>query len=97
MQQEKIIHDYTLKIGSSVRKWRSLKGVKQVALAGQLRLSGAALSNIENDITVPNLRQVEDIARSLDISIDMLLQGPEQIMQRYVQEKGQVYSFPLSL
>lgn len=76
---------YTFKIGMYVRKWRSLKGIKQKVLAGDLNLSDAALSNIENDITIPNLRQVEDIARSLDITIDMLLHGPEVMLEKYQQ------------
>ena len=75
--------EYTCNIGTFVRKWRDLKGIKQKALASQLRLSEAALSNIENDITIPNLHQVEDIARSLNISIDMLLYGPERIVSKY--------------
>ena len=76
--------EYTFKIGTYIRKWRSLKGIKQKSLASQINLSNAALSNIENDITIPNLRQVEEIARSLDISIDMLLHGPEVIVKRYL-------------
>jgi transcriptional regulator with XRE-family HTH domain len=78
--------EYNLKIGSSTRKWRHIKGIKQKHLARLLHLSAAAVSNIENDITVPSLRQVEDIARCLDISIEMLLYGPEQLINKY-QEK----------
>ena len=77
---------YTFKIGTYVRKWRSVKGIKQNDLACRLNLSGAALSHIENDITIPNLRQVEDIAITLGISIEMLLQGPEFILTKYQQQ-----------
>lgn len=77
---------YTFKIGTYVRKWRIIKGIKQNQLASLLNLSAPALSYIENDITVPNLRQVENIARSLDITIDMLLLGPENILERYQQQ-----------
>lgn len=69
----------TYKIGSSVRMWRNLKGKKQKVLAREIKLSAAALSNIENDITIPNLKQVQTIANSLDISIEMLLSGPQII------------------
>lgn len=76
-------NEYSFKIGGNVRKWRGVKGIKQNQLASRLNLSAPALSYIENDITIPNLRQVENIARSLEISIDMLLYGPEAILNNY--------------
>ena len=88
MRNKENVAEHTFKIGSYVRQWRSLKGIKQSYLATQLQLSNAALSNIENDLTIPNLRQVENIARHLDISIDMLLHGPEVIVNRYRIQTG---------
>ena len=67
------------KIGMSVRKWRNLKGKKQSTLANEIHLSAASLSNIENDLTIPNLKQIHDIAVSLEITIEMLLCGPKII------------------
>lgn len=70
--------DYKIRIGANVRKWRNLKSIKQKQLASSLQLSEAAVSNIENDITNVNLRQLEDIADALDISIEQLLNDPEE-------------------
>ncbi|HMJ47892.1 MAG TPA: helix-turn-helix transcriptional regulator [Ferruginibacter sp.] len=73
-------YDYKFKIGENVRKWRILQGVKQKELAARLNLSEAAVSNIENDISVPTLHHVEDIATALGISISILLMDPQQIL-----------------
>jgi len=73
-------YDYKFKIGGNVRKWRILQGIKQKDLASKLNLSEAAVSNIENDISVPTLHHVEDIASALGISISILLMDPQQIL-----------------
>lgn len=71
---------YKFKIGSNVRKWRIIQGLKQKDMAFKLNLSEAAVSNIENDISVPTLDHVEDIAEALGISISILLLDPQQII-----------------
>ncbi|MFM7710151.1 MAG: helix-turn-helix domain-containing protein [Ferruginibacter sp.] len=67
-----------LKIGSYIRKWRNIKDIKQKDLASALRLSEAAMSNIENDMTDLNLSQIEDIAITLDITMEQLFANPEE-------------------
>src|SRR5205085_10835976 len=47
-------------------------------LAMSLQLSEAAISNIENDITDISLRQLEDIATAIDISIEQLFNDPQE-------------------
>ena len=73
-------YDYKFKIGENVRKWRILQGIKQKELAARLSMSEGAVSNIENDISVPTLHHVEDIADALGISISILLMDPQQIL-----------------
>jgi len=70
--------EYKLKIGANVRKWRNLKSIKQKQLALALNLSEAAVSNIENDITNINLKQLEDIANAIDVPVQQLLNDPEE-------------------
>ena len=67
-----------LKIGSNIRKWRSLKNIKQKDLARALCLSEAAISNIENDKMNITVRQLSAIAATLDISILYLFSDPVQ-------------------
>ena len=74
--------EYKLRIGANVRKWRNLKSIKQKQLAMSLNLSEAAVSNIENDITNINMRQLEDIAKAIDVSVVQLLNDPEESYQQ---------------
>jgi transcriptional regulator with XRE-family HTH domain len=78
----------TLRIGSNVRKWRNLKSIKQKQLASSLNLSEAAVSNIENDLTNINLRQLEAIARAIDVSVAQLLNDPEEQYNGEINEQG---------
>lgn len=76
-QTTSIPREYKIKIGANVRKWRNLKSIKQKQLARTLNLSEAAMSNIENDLTNINLRQLEDIANAIDVTVEQLLSDPE--------------------
>lgn len=67
-----------LKIGSNIRKWRSMKDMKQKDLAAALQLSEAAVSNMENDQTDFSLSQLEDIALTLEIDIEQLFCDPRE-------------------
>lgn len=78
MKRKSLDREYKLKIGHNVRKWRNLKGIKQKELAMSLQLSEAAISNIENDVTDISLRQLEDIATAIDISIEQLFNDPQE-------------------
>ncbi len=66
-----------LKIGSHIRKWRGVKDMKQKELAAALRISEAAVSNMENDMTDLTLSQLEDIALALEIDIEQLFSDPQ--------------------
>jgi transcriptional regulator with XRE-family HTH domain len=68
--------EYKMKIGANVRKWRGIKGLKQKDLAEKIHLTEGALSNIENDISVPTIHQIEDIADALEINFFQLFSDP---------------------
>lgn len=67
-----------LRIGTNIRKWRNIKEVKQKDLASGLKMSEAAISNIENDLTDVSLSQLEDISVILDINIEQLFFDPQE-------------------
>jgi len=69
-----------MRIGSTIRKWRNIKEIKQKDLAAALRMSEAAISNIENDLTDVTLSQIEDIAVTLDITIEKLFSDPQDAL-----------------
>ncbi|MEI2747458.1 MAG: helix-turn-helix transcriptional regulator [Ferruginibacter sp.] len=69
-----------LKVGANIRKWRNIKEIKQKELATALRLSEAAISNIENDLTDVTLSQLENISYTLDIPVENLLADPQETL-----------------
>jgi transcriptional regulator with XRE-family HTH domain len=82
MKTKKNIDGYErLKIGSNIRKWRTLKDIKQKDLAESLKLSEAAISNLENDLTDITLSQLEDISLAIDVPVETLFLDPQEQMQ----------------
>jgi transcriptional regulator with XRE-family HTH domain len=71
-----------IKIGTNIRKWRSIKEMKQKDLAHGLRMSEAAVSNLENDLTDITLSLLEDIAIVLDIELEQLFSDPQEMVEK---------------
>lgn len=71
-----------IKVGANIRKWRNMKEMKQKDLAHGLRMSEAAVSNLENDLTDITLSQLEDIAIVLDIEVEQLFSDPQEIVEK---------------
>jgi len=82
-----------IKVGSNIRKWRSIKEVKQKDLAHGLRLSEAAVSNLENDLTDITLSQLEDIAIVLDIEVEQLFSDPQEMVEKKYTDAEQEKKF----
>lgn len=81
MKKEKNASGYArLRIGSNIRRWRNIKEIKQKDLAAALRLSEAAISNIENDLTDVTLSQIEDISVTLDVPVEYLFTDPQETL-----------------
>ena len=64
--------DMTL-IGNRIRKAREKKGLTQMKLAEFVDLSTIAIFNIESGKSSPNLKNIIQIARVLEVSIDALV------------------------
>ncbi len=77
---KKIGENYSLYIGTNIRKWRELKGIKQDRLATQLGITKAALSNIENNKTDISLHRIEQIANCLDLEVMKLFANPLDLL-----------------
>lgn len=69
---------YKLNVGENILYWRRLKGMKQEELAKKVGISPAALSNIENGSSKPDIERIEDIAEALGVEPNQLLQHPQQ-------------------
>ena len=77
-KKNELTENNRLRVGSNIRKWRNIKEVKQKQLAAALNLSEAAISNIENDITDVTLSQIENIASTLDITVEQIFTNPQE-------------------
>ena len=79
-----------IKIGNNIRKWRGMNDIKQKDLANALKMSEAAVSNIENDMSEITLSQLEDIAITLEIYIAHLFSDHHDV----VKEKNYINAAP---
>jgi len=79
-----------IKIGTHIRKWRNIKDVKQKELAKALRVSEAAISNLENDLTDITLSQIEDISIALNVPFEDLFTDPQEAIHKYSEQSKEV-------
>ena len=82
-----------IKVGANIRKWRNMKEMKQKDLAHGLRMSEAAVSNLENDLTDITLSQLEDIAIVLDIEVEQLFSDPQEMVVKKYSDAEQEKKF----
>ena len=82
-----------IKIGANIRKWRNIKEMKQKDLAHGLRMSEAAVSNLENDLTDITLSLLEDIAIVLDIEVEQLFSDPQEMVEKKYTDAEQEKKF----
>ena len=64
----------------NIRQKRELAGLSQAALAGQMGVARSAVANWETEVALPRVRQLPDLARALNCSIDELFVPPEQVV-----------------
>jgi transcriptional regulator with XRE-family HTH domain len=69
-----------LSIGNNIRKWRNLKGVKQIDLARQIDVSKTTLSKIENDKQQASIPRLQKIATCLKIKTTHLFSDPSDLL-----------------
>ena len=82
-----------IKVGANIRKWRNMKEMKQKDLAHGLRMSEAAVSNLENDLTDITLSQLEDIAIVLDVEVEQLFSDPQEMVEKKYTDAEQEKKF----
>ena len=66
-------------IGDKIRKVRELKGYKQEYVADQLGMSVTAYGNLERGDSSPSFDRLEEIAKVLEVSVQDILNIPEQL------------------
>ena len=63
--------------GKRIRQYRLLAGLTQSALAEKLNVSSQAISSWENSLTQPDIENLYNLARLLNISVDDLMHSEE--------------------
>ena len=79
-----------MNIGEKIRKVRELKGFKQEYVAGKLGLSVTAYGNIERNESSLSFDRLEEIARVLEVSVQDILNIPEQFNVHSIVNSQQI-------
>lgn len=61
------------RLGETIKRLRTERGVSQHALAAEAGLTASYLSLLENGKRSPSLRTVDDIASALDVPLEVIL------------------------
>lgn len=69
-----------IKIGNNIKKLRELKNLSRQHIADNVGLSLKTYSNIENDLTSPDLKTLEAIAEVIEVSFYKLFNFDEKII-----------------
>jgi len=77
-------------IGDKIRKVRELKGLKQEYVASKLGLSVTAYGNIERNESSLTFDRLEEIATVLEVTVQDILNIPEQLNIHSVNNAHQV-------
>jgi DNA-binding XRE family transcriptional regulator len=67
-------------VGTTIRKWRQIRSLKQEDLASKLEISRVSLSMIENGRTDITLSKLCSISTALGIEIKILLSDPGDVL-----------------
>ena len=67
-------------IGNNIRKWRIIKGFKQIDFAKQIQISKSTLSKIENDKQEVGLCRLQQMADCLKIKTIQLFTDPSDLL-----------------
>ena len=68
-----------MSIGNKVRRYRESKGWSQEGLAFRLDVTQGTISNIESDKSIPNSILLNNIAKTLEVDLNELLNDSVQV------------------
>lgn len=74
-------------LGTKISSYRKLKGMTQEELAARLNVSGQAVSKWENDLSIPDLPVLIELADLFQVSLDELIRQKENAELVKVVEK----------
>lgn len=74
-----------MSLGKRIQSYRKQRGLSQEQLASLLNVSRQALSKWEQDINVPNVEKIIEVAKKLDVSINELLGIEDETNNEYAK------------
>ncbi len=75
-----------LTLGEKVKEFRKRAGLSQEQLADKLCVSRQAITKWENDRGIPDINNLQCIAKLFDVSIDSLVNSPKDITTIVIKE-----------
>ena len=66
-------------LGTKISEYRKMKGMTQDELAEKLNVSGQAVSKWENDLSIPDLPLLIELAKFFHVTLDELILPEEKI------------------
>lgn len=79
----------SISLGKTIHQLRKQKQMTQEQLADLLKVSNAAVSKWENDISYPDISILKPLARTLDVTIDALLNFQASLSEAEINEINQ--------
>lgn len=67
-----------MKVGENIRTIRGLKDISQEYLAQKIGVSQSCLQKIESNLSSPTIEKLNDIAKTLEVSLEQLLNFDKQ-------------------
>ncbi len=78
-----------MSIGKNIAAFRKAKGMTQGALGELLGVSNQAVSKWEAETTMPDVMLLPEIAKILDVTLEELYNGREELPKQPTQPQGQ--------
>ena len=72
-----------MELGIRIKELRNVQGINQDELANKLFVSRQTVSNWENGKSYPDIQSVLLLSEIFDVSVDNLLKGDIEKMERY--------------
>ncbi|WP_338232740.1 helix-turn-helix domain-containing protein [Companilactobacillus muriivasis] len=76
-----------MKIGDQLQRQRKLRNMSQNELADKLKISRQSISKWENGASLPSFSNVIAISELFDISLDELIKGDVELMNKFEDDK----------
>ena len=83
-------------LGEKIKDFRTSAGLSQEQLADKLSVSRQAITKWENDRGIPDIQNLQCIANLFDVSIDSLLNRPEDITTNVIKEEIDIETYQVT-